>query len=319
MHRVGLVLGGGGITGAAYQLGALMAVQLATGWDPNDAEVIVGTSAGSSVAATVRFGKLNVDAIVRPHETRDQVAGRIRRTIYRRGGKRQVVNWLRHGVLAGVLSPGVTFTIGTPAVYDAGGVADWVRAQIGDGAGDQWPDRPTAVVAVDVASKRRVAFGTVGAPEAGIADAVAASSAIPLVFNPYAIDGRLYVDGGVASGTHADLLLGYGDPLDLIIVMAPLALPERRDGGTFFESVFDGVGVRALEEELGLIRAEWPDTEILVLEPPPGALSSMRPNPMDADAAVPSFIRTLTGLRSRLAEPAVWTVLQKYLATAAHH
>jgi len=293
-----------------------MAVQLATGWNPNDAEVVVGTSAGASVAAVVRSGQLSVDAIVRPHETRDEVAERIRRTIYLRGGNRRVTTWLRHGLAAGLRAPGVTFALGSPAVYDPAGVSEWVRGQVGDDAVVSWPDRPTAIVAVDVASKRRVAFGTVGAPEASLGDAVAASSAIPLVFNPHMIDGRAYVDGGVISGTHADLVLGHPGQLDLILILAPMALSERRDGGYFFEQMFDGVGVRALDDELAMIRSAWADSDVLLLRPPPGALSSMRPNFMDAHAAVPSFIRTLTGLRSRLAEPEVWSMLQHHLAPA---
>ncbi len=316
MNRVGLVLGGGGITGAAFQLGALMSIQLGTGWNPNDAAAVIGTSAGASVAAVVRADELKVDAIVRPHETRDQVAARIRRTIYQRGGSRRLTNWVRHGLLAGVRSPGVTFTIGSPAVYDPIGVADWVRGQIGDEAAESWPDRPTAIVAIDAATKRRVAFGTTDAPDVGIAEAAAASSAIPLVFNPHVIGGRAYVDGGVASGTHADLLLAHEEPLDLIIVLAPLALPARRKGGSVIESVFDGVGQRALRQELAQLREAWPETDVLVLEPPPGALSAMRPNPMDAAAAVPSFIRTLTGMRNRLAEPEVWEVLERHLLPA---
>ena len=313
MHRVGLVLGGGGVTGAAYQLGALMAIQLATGWNPNGAEAVVGTSAGASVAAVVRSRSLSVDAIVQPHETREHVAERIRRTIYQRGGTRKVGRWLRHGVAAGLRSPGLTFALGSPAPYDPNGVAAWVRGQIGDDAAAGWPSKPTAIVAVDVASKQRVAFGTVGAPEVSLADAVAASSAIPLVFNPHEIDGRPYVDGGVISGTHADLLLGHPNQLDLILILAPMTLEDGRRGGIVIERVFDGVGRRALNEELALIRAAWPETKILQLHPPEGALASMRPNPMDAAAAVPSFIRTLTGFRHLLARSDVWPVLQQHL------
>ena len=313
MHRVGLVLGGGGITGAAFQLAALMAIEMATGWRPNDAEAIVGTSAGANVAAVVRSNRLAVDALVHPHETREDVAERIRRTIYRRGGTRRLRSWLRHGVAASLRSPGVTLSFGSPAPYDPHGIADLVRSQIG-AAAQGWPDRSTAIVAVDIEAKRRVAFGTVDAPDVALADAVAASSAIPLVFNPHVIDGRAYVDGGVMSGTHADLILGTDEPLDLVLVLAPLALEAPRTGGALVERVFDGVGVRALDEELAIIRAAWPDTDVLVLRPPPGALNAMRPNPLDAGAAVPTFVRTLTGLKSELAAPPVWNILAAHLA-----
>ena len=51
MARVGLVLGAGGIVGQAYHAGVLAAIELDLGWDPREADVIVGTSAGSVVGA----------------------------------------------------------------------------------------------------------------------------------------------------------------------------------------------------------------------------------------------------------------------------
>ncbi|MEI2716109.1 MAG: patatin-like phospholipase family protein [Candidatus Nanopelagicales bacterium] len=55
MPRIGLVLGGGGITGTAFHAGVLTALAQ-QGWDARDAEVIVGTSAGSTSAALLRAG-----------------------------------------------------------------------------------------------------------------------------------------------------------------------------------------------------------------------------------------------------------------------
>ena len=56
MTRRGLVLGAGGVLGAAWTTGALAAVQEHLGWDPREAEVIVGTSAGSVLAASLGCG-----------------------------------------------------------------------------------------------------------------------------------------------------------------------------------------------------------------------------------------------------------------------
>ena len=52
--RVGLVLGGGGIAGMAFHAGVLLALHHDLGWDARDADVIVGTSAGSIVGALLR-------------------------------------------------------------------------------------------------------------------------------------------------------------------------------------------------------------------------------------------------------------------------
>ena len=54
--RVGLVLGGGGAVGLAYHAAALAALEHELEWDPRDAEVIVGTSAGAVIAALLRRG-----------------------------------------------------------------------------------------------------------------------------------------------------------------------------------------------------------------------------------------------------------------------
>ena len=207
--------------------------------------------------------------------------------------------------------------LGTPALHHAGGIADWVEEQTGP-MSDEWPDRATVIVAFDIAGGARVAFGTEDAPDVALKDAVAASSAVPVIFSPYVIDGRHYVDGGVVSGTHADLLLGNTDPLDLVLVLAPMAAEEPRDGARFYEGVFDRVGRTALEDELKSIEVEWPDTDILVLRPSPMVLEAMRPNPMEPAGAVPTFVRTLASLRNKLARPDVWTVLNRHLNTRTH-
>jgi predicted acylesterase/phospholipase RssA len=53
---IGLVLGAGGVVGQAYQAGVLSALQRETGWDPRQAAIIVGTSAGSVTGAALRVG-----------------------------------------------------------------------------------------------------------------------------------------------------------------------------------------------------------------------------------------------------------------------
>ena len=107
---------------------------------------------------------------------------------------------------AGVRRPGLTLLLGSPAPYDTSGLGSWVAEELGEAAAT-WPVAPTVVVAYDVAGRRRAPFGTVDAPVVGIAEAVAASAAIPVLFRPWVIDGRHYVDGGVVSGTPADLVL----------------------------------------------------------------------------------------------------------------
>ena len=307
------MLGGGGITGAAYEMAGLMAIRLATGWEPNDAEVIVGTSGGAYTAALVRNDALTLDSMVMPTDERGDVADRIRRHVYTPANGLQVTKWVRHGLAPGLLKPGVTLLMGSPARYDASGLADWVTSQIGPDAAATWPSRPTAIVAYDMTDKHRTVFGTEDAPNVGIAEAVAASSAIPVVFRPYRIEDRLYVDGGVASGTHADLVLASPKPLDLVLVLAPFAADVQRMRARFHEKMFDRVGTRALETEIAMIHEAWPDCDIVTLSPSPSVQNSMRPNPMDPNRAVATFMRTLISMKRTLARPDVWHRLDHHL------
>ncbi|MGH9895249.1 MAG: hypothetical protein ACREA0_25345, partial [bacterium] len=95
--------------------------------------------------------------------------------------------------------------------------------------------------------------------------------------------------------------------------IAPMAAEEERRGALPHERLFDRVGRRSLDEEIAVIKSHWPNTEILVIRPTPQVLVAMRPNPMDAEFAVPTFVRTLIGMKKCLGEPETWSVLKRHL------
>ncbi len=315
MSSVGLVLGGGGITGASYHFGALLALEMATGWHPNEADVIVGTSCGAFAAAMTRGGGLTIDTFLGDAQTRDQVAERLRGLIFRRTRPKGVVRWLRRGVLPSLSRPDLKLVLGSPALYETSGVAEWV-AHTAPVLAETWPDKPTVIVAYDLVTRSRTPFGTEAAPDVSLQDAVAASVAVPFVFEPVEIDDRFYVDGGIASGTHADLVLANPEPLDLLIVVAPLSSDEPRQGARFYEGMFDRVSRSALDAELAVIHAEWPETDVIVLRPDPRVQAALTPNPLSVRAAIPAFLRTLRSLETQLSQHDTWLKLERHLG---HH
>lgn len=294
-----------------------MALRMATDWDPNRADVVVGTSSGAFVSSLVRHDALTLDSLVLPSDDRDDVAERIRAHVYSKDVSASVGKWMRYGLVPGVRSPGLTMFLGSPARYSAAGIGDWVTRHIGERAAGSWPDRATAIVAYDLRRGVRAAFGTDSAPDVGIADAVAASSALPLVFRPHEIGDSLYVDGGVSSGTHADLVLGRHQPLDLVLVVAPMAAETQRRRALFHEKMFDRVGLRSLSQEIALIKKTWPESEVVTLYPSPSVQNAMRPNPLDASRAVATFMRTLISMKRTLARPEIWSTLEHHLAGEA--
>ena len=316
VSKVGLVLGGGGVTGAAYEMAALMAIELATGWNPDQARVIVGTSAGSFVSGVIRSGRLSLDRMVEDDESRDDVADRLKENLYTNGKLRGLGRWARHGLGPGIIKPGVRLVLGSPGRFSSVGIGSWAHEQIGDFV-DTWPEKPTVITAYELGANRRVAFGTTSAPEVTLRDAIAASSAVPVIFSPHKIGNTEYVDGGVISGTHLDLVLGAAEALDLVIVLAPMAAERPRRGARAYESLFDRVGKAALDEEMRIVSEAWPDADVVILRPEPEVLAVMRPNVMKAEAAVPTFVRTFGSMRTKLARAETWAILEEHLVTRA--
>jgi NTE family protein len=292
--KVGLVLGAGGVVGAAWLIGALEALATETGWDPSSADHIVGTSAGSVIGALVAEGiapeYLAAYSAGRTLDEVEDVDGRVAKLAARMGGPgkldevaerlggdqlklqlafppvgpgswRLALNTLRHprhhspsAVLAGWLPRGFVST--DP-------ISDLVQTFV---AGE-WPDHPNYwAVAADYRDGSRVAFGRDDAPRATVGQAVASSCAIPGFYHPVCVDGRRYVDGGVCSLSNLDLLAGRG--LDLVICLNPTSSMAETLGGTPAERVggiVRGISGRRLGHEARKLRDEG--TELLLVQP----------------------------------------------------
>ncbi len=314
MSSVGLVLGGGGITGAAYEFAALMAIRMATGWNPDDADIIIGTSAGATVAAVTRADRLSIETLTGGDHSRSEYVSHIRQFLLRRTRPTGFGRWLRHGLLPGLRHPGLELALGGPAPFDPAGIADYVEHLAGPLA-RTWPEKRTLITAFDLLERRLVVFGSDGAPATTLRQAIAASSAVPMVYQPVEINGRPYVDGGVASGTSAHLVFEHANkPLDFILIIAPMASEVERANSRFYEGMLDRLGSESLNRELEIIEATWPETDVVVLRPNDAILAAARPNPMSVEQTIPTFLRTLAFLRRELAESHVWDLLEKHLA-----
>jgi NTE family protein len=178
------------------------------GLDARAADVIVGTSAGALVAASLRRSAPDRPPSAAPRP------GRPARS--QRGLLLDLARRPRQGLNALLLRP--EFTTGR---LDIGLIAERLRRM----HGTAWPAPELWIVAVRRRDGRRVVFGSPGAPAADLGSAVAASCAIPAYFTPIRIDGVDYIDGGVHSPTNADLLAGRD--LDLVVVSSPMSLDLR--------------------------------------------------------------------------------------------
>jgi NTE family protein len=174
-------------------------------------------------------------------------------------------------------TPATVFTGWLPrGVFTTEPLKDTIRRVVPSG----WSPHPNLwLVACDYETGRRVPFGRAGAPEAELAEAVAASCAIPGIYHPQAIGGRRYVDGGIYSTSNLDLLRD--EELDLVICLNPTSTlhPVRainpRDA---FNIVFQRASGRRLGSEAKKLRAAG--TEVVLIQPLHDDLHAMGPNLM---------------------------------------
>ncbi|GAA5141280.1 patatin-like phospholipase family protein [Nocardioides marinquilinus] len=229
MTRRALVLGGGGITGIAWETGLLAGLAEA-GVDLSTADRIVGTSAGSIVGAQLSAG-LPLDELYRrqllpPGDTGPDgtpglgdgtaplaaigpgVIARYAAALVRARGDVE-----RFGRLLGRQAVTAAAKGRTPSVEER---YEQVARRIG---GLQWSDRDLVVTTVDADTGELATFGPHTAhPEVALEDAVNASCAVPCVYPPIRIGTRTLVDGGMRSGANADLAAD----CDVVVALTPM-------------------------------------------------------------------------------------------------
>ncbi|HEU4421424.1 MAG TPA: patatin-like phospholipase family protein [Pilimelia sp.] len=294
--RVGLVLGAGGTLGVAWMAGALVALQERLARSLGDLDLIVGTSAGSILAAALRCG-VSAAEIAAHQGGAAMVALPTLRELDRDAGPLPPLPRMRLGsprllastaraphrvhpwvAASALLLQGRARHRSLTALVDALLLQEQGESEP---AGVAWPRRgETWIMAVDYETGRRTAFGRDGAPAASLPDAVVASCSIPGWYEPKNIDGRPYVDGGVRSSTSLDLLAKV--PLDHVYVLAPMAsytMDNPLNPYARLERMVRRVLTAALTREARKVRASG--ARVTVLTPGPEDLAAIGVNLMD--------------------------------------
>ncbi len=303
--KTALVLAGGGIMGAAYEIGCLTALDrlFAPGFSATQFDLYVGVSAGS-VIATLMANKIEPEALFRAIANDESTVFNWRRKdIYRldaRGLLTSCGQVLRNlfKILGHYRRQSWTFSLNEmftilqeqfpSGLFSLDPMCQYLSESFRkEGILDDFRQLAAElyIPAYDIDHGRRVVFGSEGFENVRICQAVTASCAIPYFFRPYPIAGRNYLDGSVGRVSHLDIAVERG--AELILLINPRVPMENDQERSCLPSLSFGkcssiadLGIsfaweqsRRIEnkEKLDLaiahFRREHPEVEVLLVEP----------------------------------------------------
>jgi NTE family protein len=293
--KTALVLAGGGIAGAAYEIGALCAIdEVLADRSVNEFDLYVGTSAGALVASCLANGLtphtmlgvlerslFGIDQLEPGHLFTLNLGDLIGRARKLPGALWNTVNRVlsdrTHTTLLDLLE---AFSPALPSgLYDSSALERYLRRALSQpGRSNAFSDlaRELLIVATDLDSGERAVFGMPPLEDIPISQAVCASAAIPLFYKPVRIGGRDYIDGGIRGTASLDVAIEQGAELIVCInPMVPFNNSEHQRGQSLAEQGVHRVGNQVfrtfihagLHYHIKQLRRRHPHVDIMLIEP----------------------------------------------------
>ena len=294
-YKTALVLAGGGIAGAVYEIGALRAMNdLLVDRTVNDFDIFVGTSAGSLITSMLANGlttqemmqslninhpelrAIRVDDVFQRNFS--ETLARLRKlpfTLLRTGNTflrnfREItladILWDLADVLPNGLYDGTALERYVEIILDRPGCVNRFDLL----------EKTLYIVATELDTGERAVFGKGGKGIVPISKAVAASSAIPILYKPMSIYGKEYIDGVFRGTASLDLAIEAG--AKLVVCINPLAPIDarhleklehlsERGAQTVLSQVMRILFHSGLKYHIKNLRTKYPDVDIILIEP----------------------------------------------------
>jgi predicted acylesterase/phospholipase RssA len=309
MSKIALVLAGGGITGAVYEIGALRAIDdLLLNRRINDFDVYVGTSAGALVGTFMANGYT-------PHAIMEAVDNRHPELRGLRVGDVLTLN-VEDIARQALGLPGLLWRTGIHALtrwrelavsdlvwelsallpgglYDSRALERYVHQSLNrTGRANQFDAlaKELYIVATELDTGARAVFGSSLTPDVPISLAVAASSAVPVLYRPVQIGNHDYVDGGLHGAASLDLAIEAG--AKLVVCINPM-VPLNSTASHLDEHYIRRHGLQAIINQtvrtllhntvryhVKSLRVKYPDVDIILIQPNMDDHAMFTVNPM---------------------------------------
>lgn len=309
--KIALVLAGGGIAGAVYELGALRAIDdLLIDRTVNDLDIYVGTSAGALVASGLING-------LTPQKMLQSVEGvypnlpSIRRSdlfdvdvtaLLKRTGRmpaslaKSAMHYSRNPSDLNIIDLFWELSRLLPsAIYNGSSLGDYVdRLVTQSGISNRFVDLPAElyIIAHSLETGQRVVFGEEGYEDVLVSDAVTASTAVPGLYKPVRIGDDEFLDGGLGGNASIDVAIEHG--ADLVVCINPIVPFDNstrkwkkkgrylsEDGmQTVINQVYRIMTHSGLQYHIKQLKRHYPDVDIILIEPRPDDQDMMFANVM---------------------------------------
>ena len=253
-----LVLGGGGLSGIAWETGILAGLA-AGGADVTTADYVLGTSAGATVTAQIGSGLPVADLFDRQTVPALQSAelipdlGRVIELM--ESWEKLPLEFPDPAELRRVVGQRALAAQTVPEAERRAVIAGRLPRRA-------WPSRKLAVVAVEARTGDVRVFDKDSG--ADLVNAVTASCAIPGIWPPVTIGGGRYIDGGTRSVVNADLAAGY----QRVLILAPMADPS-------------------LDEQVAGLVGAGDEVQVQVITPDDESTAAIGLNPLDPAVRAP--------------------------------
>jgi len=303
-RKTALVLAGGGLAGAVYEIGALRAIDdLLVDRTVNDFDIYVGTSAGAFIGSMLANG-ISPETMLQVVEGSHPELRPLRRTDLFNFNHRQLwqrsvqiprkvtaawLHYLRHIGDMSLFDFFFSLSEVLPTgVYDSLALEEYVRhnlRKVNRNNRFDGTDRDLFIIATDLDTGERAVFGRESNPDVPISVAVAASSAVPVFYRPVRVGDHEYVDGGLRGTASLDLAIEQG--ASLVVCINPLVPFDNAtretipflgpDGGYLSEKGLQAIMAQAtrivlhagLHYHIKQLRRAHPDVDIILVEPRP--------------------------------------------------
>jgi len=300
--KTALVLAGGGLTGAVYEIGALRAIdELLLDRSVTDFDIIVGTSAGALVGSMLAKGippgemmqtldgtHPEFSTILPSHVFSLNTGEFIRKSLRLPSTlKNAMLHYLRNRSDMNVLDVAWSLIEALPSgLYNNQGLEVFLQEVFRERhLSDSFQDnqRDLYIVATDLDTGKRVVFGRKPWHDVPLSRAVAASSAVPLLYKPVLIDDHEFVDGAVRGNASLDVAIEAGAKLIVCVnPLVPIDNSDKQDipllgpDGRFLSekgaqavfSQFMRISLRSgLAYHIKQLRRQHPDVDIILVEP----------------------------------------------------